>query len=108
MPRKVNAANDTAKAKAGVPKTKATRKDGMVVFRSPSPGLEVLIEQSVLTDRGGGAYSITQPKMAKFENMGNYGELVCSQEVAKVLRQKAKDRVDRHLPPKFMEVEQHA
>lgn len=105
--RSVKAAPEAREAKGVVPETKVARSDSKVTFRTPHPGLEVVVKQSERTDLGAGSYSISQPKLAKFENMGSYGELVCDVEVAKVLRQKAKDREARHLPPKYAEVERH-
>ena len=106
--RNVKTVAEPKKAKAAVvPKTKSTRKDDKVVFRTVHPGLVVLVKQSVKTELGGGSYSITQPKFAEFENMGNYGECVCDEEVAKVLREKAAYRDGEKLPPKYVEVERH-
>lgn len=105
--RKVKAVADPKTAKVAVPKTKVTREDDKVVFRSPHPGLEVVVEPSVKTELGGGSYNVTTPGTAKFENMGNYGECICDEEVATVLRKKAKDREAKGWPPKYAEVERH-
>lgn len=109
MPRKVNkvGGNETSD-RVAPPKTRAKRKDGKTTFRSPHPELEVVTKHSERQDLGAGSYSIVPPETALFVNMGGYGEFVCEGDVAKELKRKAADRESRHLPPKYVEVENRA
>lgn len=81
-----------------------TRAKGKAVFRSPSRGLRVLVDQSVRTDQGGGNYTLSPPQIVEFQDRIQFGEAVVDQETAEKLRAKLKERKDRGLPPRFAEV----
>lgn len=106
MPRKVRVVGaDGEPTRPAVPTTKPKGKGSKeVTFRSPHPGLEVILEPGERTEFGAGNYSITPPKTVEFENRGNYGEITVGLEKAGVLRKIAKEREARHLPPKYIEV----
>ena len=79
-------------------------KDEKCKFRTPHPGLQVVLKGSERIDHGAGQYEIIPPELAEFENMGNYGEFVCDPDVAEVLRSKSAERKALHLPLKYTEV----
>lgn len=102
--RKVNTVGDRGSKPTVVPKTKPKGKPKGVVFRTPHPGLEVIVKQGKRIEQGAGNYSIVPPETVEFENRGNYGEATVSEAEAVVLREIAKSREDRGLPKKFIEV----
>lgn len=103
--RKVNTVKGDGNAKPkAVPKTKPKGDPKGAVFRSPHPGLEVIVEPGKRIEQGAGNFSIVPPKTVEFENRGNYGEATVDEAQAGVLRGIAKDREDRNLPKKFIEV----
>ncbi len=104
MARSVKAVNEKVDAsREAVPKTMKKRGE-LATFRSPHPGLGVIIKGCERIDYGAGQYHIKPPEIAEFENMGSYGECKCGPDVAVILRQKAEEREERKLPPKYTEV----
>lgn len=106
MARKIKVVGGEGEPKRpSVPTTKPKgKKPTEATFRSPHPGLEVLVVKGERTDLGAGNYSITPPKTVEFENRGNYGEITVDPETAGLLREKIKDREARGLLPKYIEV----
>jgi hypothetical protein len=105
MARSVKAVNEEVGAsKKAVPKTRAKKKGDLVTFRSPHPGLSVIVKECKRIDYGAGQYHIEPPEIAEFENMGSYGECKCDPNVAVILRQKSKEREALGLPLKYTEV----
>lgn len=106
MARAVNRAEgDRRSTPSVVPgETKLKKKPEPGVFRSPHRKLEVVVERSERIDHGGGTYEIKAPVTVLFEDFGSYGEARCDADMAEKLRAYAKERADRQLPPKFVEI----
>ena len=101
MPRKLKIAETGAPIEE---QPKPQRTKGKAVFRSPSPGLKVIVKQSERIDHGAGSYTIVPPVIAEFDNRKSFGELKVDEEQAEALRKRAEERKARGLPPAYTEV----